>query len=181
MANNGLLMPVLAMGSLAGACCAGYLMEYSIVGTEQREVILSLGMVAFFAGSVRAPLTGAALVTEMCGAWQCMPEILLTSLIATYMSNKIGSMPVYDSLRERIWNGIQAKAAAAGTPVTPTGTGVSSSKKHRTGGSKADTKPTGQHADTRAYTDATQSPAKSRAPHRASKAKKAKRAQRSKK
>ena len=48
-------------------------------------------------------LAAAALVTEMCGCWQCLPEITLTALMATFMANGLGSVPVYDSLRKRLW------------------------------------------------------------------------------
>lgn len=100
---GGILMPVLGMGAMLGAAVASLLAENALLAPQLQPTLTALGMVAFFAGSVRAPLTAAALVTEMCGCWQCLPEIALTALVATFMANRLGSVPVYDRLRKRLW------------------------------------------------------------------------------
>ena len=59
-------------------------------------------MTGLFSGTVRAPLTGTALVAEMSGAFQCLPEMAVVAFISTVVANKAGSPPVYDSLKRRI-------------------------------------------------------------------------------
>ena len=58
-------------------------------------------MTGLFAGSVRAPLTGAFLLLEMTGSFHNMPTVVLTAYIAAFTANALHSEPVYDSLRAR--------------------------------------------------------------------------------
>ena len=99
--SGGLLMPVLLMGSLAGACMASGLQTAGIISPEQTATVLTLGMTGLFAGSVRAPLTGAFLLLEMTGSFHNMPAVVLTAYIAVFTANALHSEPVYDSLRAR--------------------------------------------------------------------------------
>ena len=99
--SGGLLMPVLLMGSIGGACMASGLLAADIISAEQTATILTLGMTGLFAGSVRAPLTGAFLLLEMTGAYHHIPAVVLTAYIAAFTANALHSEPVYDSLRAR--------------------------------------------------------------------------------
>lgn len=58
-------------------------------------------MSGLFAASVRAPLTGAALLLEMTGAFHNAPVVVLTAYIAAFTANALHVEPVYDSLRRR--------------------------------------------------------------------------------
>ena len=102
--SGGLLMPVLLMGSIGGACMASGLLAADAISTEQTATILTLGMTGLFAGSVRAPLTGAFLLLEMTGAYHHIPAVVLTAYIAAFTANALHSEPVYDSLRARCLN-----------------------------------------------------------------------------
>ena len=118
---GGILMPLLLIGGMAGACATPLLVDIGAVETTQGTAIFLMGMAGFFAASVRSPLTGAALVTEMGGAWNCAPEMLLVSITATIVANNMNSLPIYDSLRTRI---MRARAkdpqyAPAGPPKPP--------------------------------------------------------------
>ncbi|MDO5483388.1 MAG: chloride channel protein [Desulfovibrionaceae bacterium] len=99
---GGLLMPMLLVGALAGACGAWGLLEFACISPEQTGLILCLCMAGLFAATVRAPLTGAALLVEMSGAFSSIPAIVAVALLAAFTANKLGSPPVYDSLKERI-------------------------------------------------------------------------------
>ena len=94
-------MPVLLMGSIGGACMASGLVAADAISVEQTATILTLGMTGLFAGSVRAPLTGAFLLLEMTGSFHNMPAVVLTAYIAAFTANALHSEPVYDSLRAR--------------------------------------------------------------------------------
>ena len=56
-------------------------------------------MAAFFAGVVRAPLTGVALILEMTGATHLATVTLAARRTATLTATKVRSQPIYDTLR----------------------------------------------------------------------------------
>ena len=121
---GGLLMPILCLGALWGrlwaelpvsalaahglpsgcvaaeAVVAMGVLFCGTVGSVQPYVLF--GMVSYFAATVRAPLTGIVLVTEMSGTYTCLPGSLLAGLIACKVANLLHCPPVYDSLKERI-------------------------------------------------------------------------------
>jgi len=99
--SGGLLMPVLLMGSIGGACMASGLQSAGLISPDQAATVLTLGMTGLFAGSVRAPLTGAFLLLEMTGSFHNMPVVVLTAYIAAFTANALHVEPVYDSLRAR--------------------------------------------------------------------------------
>ena len=104
---GGLLMPMLAIGSMVGALAGTLFIDAGMTSASQLPVCLLLGMTGLFAGTVRAPLTGTALVAEMSGAFACLPEMAVVALVATLVANKVGSPPIYDSLKKRILHTIQ--------------------------------------------------------------------------
>ncbi|WP_303237494.1 ClC family H(+)/Cl(-) exchange transporter [uncultured Bilophila sp.] len=99
---GGLLMPMLAIGSMVGAVAGTLFVGSELSAAPQLPAYLVLGMTGLFSGTVRAPLTGTALVAEMSGAFQCLPEMAVVAFISTVVANKAGSPPVYDSLKRRI-------------------------------------------------------------------------------
>ena len=99
--SGGLLMPMLTAGAMLGACCAAPLISWGCIAPEQTSTLLVLGMAGLFAATVRAPLTGAALVVEMAGCHALAPLVALTAFIAALTASRMGAEPVYDSLRRR--------------------------------------------------------------------------------
>ena len=93
-------MPMLAIGSMVGAVGGTLLIGNGFSAEPQLPAYLVLGMAGLFSGTVRAPLTGTALVAEMSGAFQCLPEMAIVAFISTVVG--VGSPPVYDSLKRRI-------------------------------------------------------------------------------
>ena len=98
---GGLLMPVLLMGAMAGACVTSALLLIDVVTPDKSVIILILCMAGLFGASVRAPLTGAFLMLEMTGAYPNMAFIIITAYIAAFVADKMNCEPVYDSLRRR--------------------------------------------------------------------------------
>ena len=109
--NMGL--PILLAGSMAGALLAAPLRDAGLVAPEQTATLLVLGMAGLFSASVRTPLTGAALVMEMCGGFHLAPAVLLAAFAAAFTANALHSTPVYDSLKERILDQRRRRRAAA--------------------------------------------------------------------
>ena len=111
--SGGILMPILLAGSMAGALLAAPLRDAGLVAPEQTATLLVLGMAGLFSASVRTPLTGAALVMEMCGGFHLAPAVLLAAFAAAFTANALHSAPVYDSLKERILEQRRRRRAAA--------------------------------------------------------------------
>ncbi|MGE5576278.1 MAG: H(+)/Cl(-) exchange transporter ClcA [Syntrophothermus sp.] len=99
---GGIFLPLLTLGALLGSLVGqasspffpmirGFVPSFAIVG-----------MAAYFVAVVRAPLTGIVLITEMTGRYQHMLPLLMTSIIAYVVAEALGSLPVYESLLERL-------------------------------------------------------------------------------
>lgn len=103
---GGLLMPILCLGALWGRVWAevgvSVLSSQGGLPVEAMQPWVLFGMVAYFAATVRAPLTGIALVTEMSGAYVCLPGNLLVGYVANAVANALRCPPIYDSLKERV-------------------------------------------------------------------------------
>jgi hypothetical protein len=63
-------------------------------------VLSVLGMAAFFVGSVRAPLTGIVLISEMTGGYDLLFPICIACLAAYLLAEGLGDRPIYDALLE---------------------------------------------------------------------------------
>ena len=94
-------MPMLLGGALAGGCAALALLALDCICPDQTATLLILCMAGLFASTVRAPLTGAALLVEMTGSLQNAPAIMVTAYLAALTANCLKSPPVYDSLKQR--------------------------------------------------------------------------------
>jgi CIC family chloride channel protein len=98
---GGLFAPMLVLGAQLGLFF-GLLCQFLFSGLNiQPEGFAVVGMAAFFAGVVRAPLTGIVLVTEMTGNVTMLLPILCASFVAMLVPTLLHNAPIYDSLRER--------------------------------------------------------------------------------
>ena len=100
---GGLFAPLLAVGALWGLLFAGV---FNLVWpTDETSLAIPMalvGMTAFFAASVRAPVTGMAIVVEMTATTQVIVPMLAATAVAVLAACLVGSPPIYDSLRERM-------------------------------------------------------------------------------
>ena len=71
-----------------------------------------VGMVAMFAASVRAPLTGIVLSIEMTGRGDLTLGMLGAALGAMLVAMSLKSPPIYESLRERMLEEERRKTGA---------------------------------------------------------------------
>lgn len=101
---GGLLMPLLCIGALAGRLLGVELAELGLVSSASVESFILFGMIGMFAASVRAPLTGIALVLEMSGCMPCLPGLAVVAFLASRTAAWLGCPPVYDALKARIVN-----------------------------------------------------------------------------
>jgi CIC family chloride channel protein len=98
---GGLFAPMLVLGAqfgfLSGAVCRTLLPYLDV----QPEGFAIVGMAAFFAGVVRAPVTGIVLATEMTGNVTMLLPMLCACAVAMLVPTLLGDPPIYESLRER--------------------------------------------------------------------------------
>ena len=100
---GGLFAPMLALGALLGMI-AGHIVDLISpgLGTELTPALMLVGMATMFTSVVRAPLTGAVLVMEMCASTEVAVPLLVASVTAVVVPQLLGSRPGYDLLRERM-------------------------------------------------------------------------------
>ncbi len=98
---GGLFAPMLVLGAqlgfLSGGVCRTLLPALDI----RPEGFAIVGMAAFFAGVVRAPVTGIVLATEMTGNVSMLLPMLCACAVAMLMPTLLGDPPIYVSLREQ--------------------------------------------------------------------------------
>jgi CIC family chloride channel protein len=97
---GGIFAPMLVMGAslgmLAGIAVAGFLPDMGFIP----ESFVAIGMAAFFAAVVRAPITGIVLVLEMTGDFHQLLPLITGSLFALVVAERLGVPPIYDALLE---------------------------------------------------------------------------------
>jgi H+/Cl- antiporter ClcA len=100
-APGGIFLPMLAIGALIGTVSQGIFLQFGI-GSEYLNNYILVGMVGFFTAVVRAPITGAVLITEMAGSFAHFPAFILVSVVASLVSEFFHTRPIYDSLLAQI-------------------------------------------------------------------------------
>jgi chloride channel protein, CIC family len=98
---GGLFAPLLTLGSLLGLSYgAAFAALAPAAGCDPHTFALA-GMTALFAATVRAPLTGLALVLEMTGNFELILPLAVCGVTAMITAEALGSRPVYTSLLMR--------------------------------------------------------------------------------
>ena len=99
---GGLFAPMLAIGALWGVLFVGVLNLVWPGNIAFLAIPMAVvGMSSFFGATVRAPVTGVVLVSEMIGTTSAIIPMLAATASAVLAAYLVGSPPIYDSLRER--------------------------------------------------------------------------------
>lgn len=136
-APGGIFAPMLLLGALMGTASARFAAAASPSIGVQVQAFAVLGMVGFFVGSVRAPLTGIVLVSELTGGYQLLFPICISALAAYLVAESLRNRPIYDALLEadlaraghgpsrveprNMYIGVQRGAALAHAPIANAG------------------------------------------------------------
>jgi CIC family chloride channel protein len=136
-APGGIFAPMLVLGALIGLLVQRVTVLAWPGLADLGPAFAVLGMAAFFASSVRAPLTGIVLILEMTGDYQLLFPLSAACLVAYLMAEMLRDRPVYDALLERdlarsgfagpgpeptnVTIGIQHDSAAAGRTIREVG------------------------------------------------------------
>lgn len=98
---GGFFLPMLVIGALTGAVCGRTLFALGLIGTINMPNILVIGMVAFFAASVRAPITGTILIMEMSKSYTILLSCGMAAMIGFVLAELLRSKPIYETLLEQ--------------------------------------------------------------------------------
>ncbi|CAN5721300.1 H(+)/Cl(-) exchange transporter ClcA [soil metagenome] len=103
-APGGIFAPMLTMGALIGALAAALIANSAAylppALAAQGQALAVLGMAAIFVGSVRAPLTGIVLISEMTDGYTLLFPICIAALAAYLTAEALRDAPIYDALLE---------------------------------------------------------------------------------
>jgi H+/Cl- antiporter ClcA len=136
-APGGIFGPMLLLGAITGALLASAAALVLPAGVVQPQVLAVLGMAGFFTGSVRAPLTGIVLISEMTGGYDLLFPICIACMAAYLFGEAVRDRPIYDALLEvdlertghgpprdeprTVYIGVQLGSAVAGKAVAHAG------------------------------------------------------------
>jgi CIC family chloride channel protein len=98
---GGLFAPLMVLGAVSGLAF-GYVVDAAIPGLAVRpEAFAFVGMAAFFAGTVRAPITGIVLVIEMTGSSTLLLPMLAACFGSMLTAETLRDLPIYAALKAR--------------------------------------------------------------------------------
>ncbi|HYY02011.1 MAG TPA: ClC family H(+)/Cl(-) exchange transporter [Mycobacterium sp.] len=98
---GGLFAPMLVLGTHAGLIVGLVASHLTPHATPNLAACALVGMAAFFAASVHAPVTGLILATEMTGNTNELPPMLGACAIAMLVAIALRSESIYDQLADR--------------------------------------------------------------------------------
>lgn len=98
---GGFFLPLLVIGALIGSLEGELLISAGILSALYLPNIIIIAMVAFFAASIRAPITGTLLILEMTGDFHHLTALALASAVAYVTAELLKGQPIYDSLLKK--------------------------------------------------------------------------------
>lgn len=136
-APGGIFAPMLLLGALVGTVAGKIAAATSPILGGHEQVLAVLGMAAFFVGSVRTPLTGIVLISEMTGGYQLLFPICVAALASYLIAEALRDEPIYDALLHAdlkrhghgparaeprtVYIGIQSRSTMAGKAIAKAG------------------------------------------------------------
>jgi CIC family chloride channel protein len=100
-APGGIFAPLLVLGALIGLAIGQISHNLAPAIVPIPAVFAVVGMAAYFAAIVRAPLTGIMLIVEMTGNYSLMLPLLVACFCAYAVAEALKDLPIYEALLER--------------------------------------------------------------------------------
>lgn len=110
---GGLFAPMLVVGSHLGLVCGLLGRQLVPSWTPESSSLALIGIAAFFTATVRAPVTGLVLATELTGVTNQLPPMLGACAVAMVVATVLRSEPIYDALTSRAARAARQNAAEA--------------------------------------------------------------------
>ena len=92
---------MVALGTILGIWFAGLVPSGLPVFDVAPGVFMVAGAGAFFAATVRAPVTGIVLASELTGNFQLILPVTIACITATLVAHALGGRPIYTVMLER--------------------------------------------------------------------------------
>jgi len=96
---GGLFAPMLVLGSQSGLLFGTACYHWFPAAGLNPTAFAVVGMAAFFAAVVRAPITGIILAIELTGSFTLLLPMLAACLAAMVVAILLNEPPIYESLR----------------------------------------------------------------------------------
>ena len=100
-APGGIFAPLLVLGALLGVGVSHVTHMVMPEAFLDPEVFAVVGMAAYFAAIVRAPLTGIVLIIEMTNTYEPILPLFVACFSAYAIADALGDLPIYEALLER--------------------------------------------------------------------------------
>lgn len=98
---GGIFAPMLALGTLLGLAVFHLLQWLNLDFAIQPGMFAVAGMAAFFAATIRSPITGVILVVEMTQNYSLILPLMITCITSTTVMQLVRNKPVYTQLLVR--------------------------------------------------------------------------------
>ena len=101
-APGGIFLPILVLGAYIGAIFGSVVVP--IFGFEKALIykFIIISMAGFFAATIRSPVTGIVLLSEMSGSTESLVAMIIVSVISYVIPTLLGNEPIYESLYDRL-------------------------------------------------------------------------------
>jgi len=109
---GGIFAPMVALGTILGIWFADFVPRAMPAFDVDAGVFMVAGAGAFFAATVRAPVTGIVLAAELTGNFDLILPVAITCISATLAAHALGGRPIYTVLLGRT---LEADARASGS------------------------------------------------------------------
>ena len=99
--SGGIFAPALFMGAMLGGSVAHLVHPFSGPTSEIVGSFALVGMGAFFAGAIRAPITSILIIFEMTGDYAIILPLMISNVISYTVAARLHPVPIYDALLQQ--------------------------------------------------------------------------------
>jgi CIC family chloride channel protein len=96
--SGGIFSPTLFMGAMLGGAVAHMVHPFAGPTAETVGSFALVGMGAFFAGAIRAPITSILIIFEMTGDYAIILPLMISNMISYTVAARLQPVPIYDAL-----------------------------------------------------------------------------------
>jgi CIC family chloride channel protein len=109
--SGGIFSPTLFMGAMLGGTVAHLVHPFAGPTSEIVGSFALVGMGAFFAGAIRAPITSILIIFELTGDYAIILPLMISNMISYSVASWLQPVPIYDALLRQ--DGVPMPAHAA--------------------------------------------------------------------
>jgi chloride channel protein, CIC family len=99
--SGGIFAPALFMGAMVGGSVAHLVHPFAGPAPEIVGSFALVGMGAFFAGAIRAPITSILIIFEMTGDYAIILPLMISNVISYTVAARLHPVPIYDALLQQ--------------------------------------------------------------------------------